>query len=97
MNKYEIKSTNEFTDWLSSRDMQLRTKVLAKINQIQSGNFGDHKSLGDQVSELRLMYGPGYRIYYTIRNRIVVILLCAGDKSSQKRNIKKAKELAKEV
>lgn len=75
----------------------MRTKILRRIDQISDGNFGDHKSVGGGVSELRINYGPGYRVYYTMRERVVVILLCAGDKSSQDKDIKKAKQLAKEV
>jgi len=73
------------------------SKVLARINQIRGGNFGDHKSVSNGVSELRIHYGPGYRIYYTVRGKMIVILLCAGDKSSQSKDIKKAQELNQEV
>ncbi|MDR1826472.1 MAG: type II toxin-antitoxin system RelE/ParE family toxin, partial [Rickettsiales bacterium] len=61
------------------------------------GNFGDAKPVGEGVSEMRIKYGPGYRLYYTVRGREVVILLCGGDKSGQRRDIEKAKKLCKEV
>jgi putative addiction module killer protein len=74
-----------------------KQKIRICLSRVELGNFGDHHSIGDGVSELRLSYGPGYRLYYTIRERVIVILLCGGDKSSQNRDIKKAKELNKEV
>lgn len=98
MNTYNVTDLPEFHDWLwKQRDVILRAKILKRIDQISDGNFGDHKSVGGGVSELRINYGPGYRVYYTMRERVVVILLCAGDKSSQDKDIKKAKQLAKEV
>lgn len=98
MNQYNVIDIPEFHDWLcEQRDMKLRATILRRINQIYDGNFGKHRSVGDGVSELKINYGPGYRIYYTIRDRVVVILLCAGDKSSQTRDIKRAQQLAKEV
>lgn len=62
--------------------------------RLEGGNFGDWKSVGDGVGELRLAFGPGYRIYFTRRGEVVVLLLCGGDKDSQRRDIEKAKELA---
>lgn len=94
----EIKMLDTFREWLhDQKDNRLVAKVVARINQVRGGNFGDHKSVSDGVSELRIHYGPGYRIYYTVRGRIIVILLCAGDKSTQSKDILKAKQLNKEV
>jgi putative addiction module killer protein len=94
----EIKMLDTFQEWMhNQKDNRLVAKVVARINQIRGGNFGDHKSVSDGVSELRIHYGPGYRIYYTVRGRIIVILLCAGDKSTQSKDIQKAKLLNKEV
>lgn len=94
----EIQMLDAFRSWLhEQKDSRLVAKVIARINQIRGGNFGDHKSVSNGVSELRIKYGPGYRIYYTIRGRIIVILLCAGDKSTQSKDIKKAQKLNKEV
>ena len=94
----EVKMLDTFRSWLhNQKDSRLVAKVAARINQIRGGNFGDHKSVSNGVSELRIHYGPGYRIYYTVRGKIIVILLCAGDKSSQSKDIKKAQELNKEV
>lgn len=94
----EVKMLDAFRTWLhNQKDSRLVSKIVARINQIRGGNFGDHKSVSNGVSELRIHYGPGYRIYYTVRGKIIVILLCAGDKSSQSKDIKKAQELNKEV
>ena len=94
----EIKMLDTFREWLhNQKDNRLIAKIVARMNQIRGGNFGDHKSVSGGVSELRIHYGPGYRIYYTVRGRIIVILLCAGDKSTQSKDIQKAKLLNKEV
>lgn len=79
------------------RDATGRARVAVRIDRLVDGNFGDHKSVGDGGSELRITFGPGYRVYYTTRGDVVVILLCGGDKGSQARDIAKAKEMAKEV
>ena len=69
----------------------------ARIRRIEDGNFGDHKSVGGGVSELRIDVGKGYRVYYTIRNNVVVILLCGGDKSSQQKDKQLAQQMASEL
>lgn len=79
------------------RDAKLIAVIVGRLSRIVDGNFGDSKSVGDGVSELRIHYGAGYRIYYTVRNREIVFLLCAGPKSDQKKDIKTAKEMAKGV
>ena len=94
----KIKMLKEFSKWFKEqKDHILKIKILKRLDQLEYGNFGDYKSIGDGVSELRIDYGPGYRIYYTIRSKTIVILLCAGDKSNQKRDIEKARELCKGV
>jgi putative addiction module killer protein len=85
-------------EWFARlRDLRARTKVLARILLVGEGDFGDHKSVGDGVSEMRIHYGPGYRIYCTTRKKQTVILLAAGEKSSQSRDIELAKKLCKEL
>lgn len=87
-----------FEKWLSDlRDRQSRSRILTRLSHVQEGNFGDHKSVGDGVSELRFAFGPGYRVYYTRRGNVVVIMLCGGDKGSQQGDIRKAKALAAEL
>ncbi len=77
--------------------MQARARIAKRIDRLAQGNFGDAKSIGNGVSELRFDFGPGYRVYYMMRGQVVVILLCGGDKSSQQRDIERAVALVKEV
>ncbi len=95
---YQVYKTKIFTDWFNSlKDQTAKNKIRIRIDRIELGNLGDHHSIGDGVSELRITYGPGYRIYYVIRGREIIILLCGGDKSGQNKDIKRAKKLAQEV
>lgn len=95
---YQVYKTKFFTDWFNSlKDQTAKNKIRIRIDRIELGNLGDHHSIGDGVSELRITYGPGYRIYYVIRGREIIILLCGGDKSGQNKDIKRAKKLAQEV
>ncbi|WP_332685537.1 type II toxin-antitoxin system RelE/ParE family toxin [Bosea sp. (in: a-proteobacteria)] len=94
----EIRKTDAFASWLAElRDRQARARIIVRIERMQSGNFGDHKAVGESVSEMRISYGPGYRVYFTVRGATIVILLCGGDKSTQRMDVAKAKQLAKEV
>lgn len=94
----EVRQTSRFTDWLGNlRDLRAIARIDARIGRLRLGNFGDAKSVGGAVSELRIDYGPGYRIYFTRRGEAVVLLLCGGDKDSQAKDIMLAKTLAKEV
>lgn len=93
---FEVRRTAEFIDWLVAlRDVPARTRIAKRIDRIAQGNFGDAKSLGDGLSELRFAFGPGYRVYYTRRGDVVVILLCGGDKGSQDRDIERAKAMVR--
>ena len=95
---YEIHTTEVFDKWTAKlKDRQAAMAIALRLARVASGNFGNTKIIGDGVSELRIFVGPGYRIYYTIRNNEIVILLCGGDKSSQQNDIKQAKELAKNL
>lgn len=81
-----------FTEWFESiKDRTILNRIERRIDRLRDGNFGDCKSVGGGVFELRLHFGPGYRIYYGEVSNSVLILLCAGDKSSQQRNIEQAK------
>jgi len=94
----EVRRTAEFIDWITDlRDVSARARIAKRIDRIAQGNFGDVKSVGDGVSELRFTFGPGYRVYFTRKGDVVVILLCGGDKDSQARDIERAKALALEV
>ncbi|WP_349362679.1 MAG: type II toxin-antitoxin system RelE/ParE family toxin [Roseitalea porphyridii] len=94
----EVRKTAVFERWYAGlRDVQARVRIDARIDRISLGNFGDAKSVGSGVMELRLTYGPGYRLYFTRRQGEVVVLLCGGDKGSQRRDIEMARRLAKEL
>ncbi len=81
-----------FTEWLKSlRDQRTRKRIQTQIHRIESGNLGDHKPVGDGVFELRLHFGAGYRIYFREVDNTIILLLCGGDKSSQDRDIVRAK------
>lgn len=95
---YEIKSTKIFSQWiLKLKDMKGRIAVARRIERIEHGNFGDVKPVGTSISELRIQTGPGYRIYFTKREEQIIILLVGGDKSTQQKDIEKAKKLLKEI
>jgi putative addiction module killer protein len=81
-----------FTEWLSHlRDRNAHARISARLNRVKLGNFGDVKALGEGVNELRIDYGPGYRLYYAMNGKTVVLLLIGGDKSTQTNDIKVAK------
>jgi putative addiction module killer protein len=94
----EIRKTQAFAQWLDSlRDLQARARVQARIERLAAGNPGDVKAVGEGVSELRIDYGPGYRVYFKKRGRELIILLAGGDKSTQASDIKKAQQLARNL
>ncbi|MCO4092970.1 MAG: type II toxin-antitoxin system RelE/ParE family toxin [Sphingorhabdus sp.] len=94
----DVRQTKIFMEWRAGlRDAVARKRIGARIDRLSFGNFGDAKSVGEGVSELRLDFGPGYRIYFVQRGDVLVILLCGGDKSTQARDIAKAKRLAQEL
>ena len=95
---YQIIRSDTFINWLKGlRDRNAQARIAVRIDRIEEGNFGDHRSVGGGVSELRVNVGRGYRIYYTIRDRTVVVLLCGGDKSGQRRDIRRAQRMAAEL
>lgn len=95
---YLIKETNIFSKWLTKlKDTKGKVSILRRIDRMKLGNFGDHKSVGNNISELRITTGPGYRVYYTQQEGEIIILLVDGDKSSQTEDIKKSNEILKEL
>lgn len=93
----EVSTIEDFDHWLRRlKDRQGRLRILDRLERLAHGNPGDAKALGKRVVELRLTYGPGYRVYYTQRGHRVLLLLCGGDKSSQQNDIAKAQRLAGE-
>lgn len=90
----EVRETDEFSDWLGAlRDARGKAKILVRIERLAKGNPGDVEPVGEGVSELRINYGPGYRVYYARRGQRFILLLAGGDKSSQDRDIAQAKRL----
>ncbi|MCV6607521.1 MAG: type II toxin-antitoxin system RelE/ParE family toxin [Campylobacterales bacterium] len=95
---YLIKQTDIFSKWLSKlKDPKGKVSIIRRINRMKDGNFGDYKVFGDNLSELRITTGPAYRVYYTVKDDEIVILLVGGDKSTQSKDIEKAKEILKEL
>ena len=94
----EIRQTAKYSHWFAElRDRQARARIDIRIRRLSLGNAGDIKPVGEGVSELRIDYGPGYRIYLSRQGNEVVILLAGGDKSTQERDIREAKELARKL
>jgi putative addiction module killer protein len=94
----EIVYTLIFEEWLKGlHDQRAKASIASRIERIEDGNFGDNRSVGGGISELPIDVGQGYRVYYTIRNNTLVILLCGGGKSSQRRDIRRARQVASEI
>lgn len=94
----EVRKTDAFAEWLDGlRDIQARARVQARIERLAAGNPGDVEPVGEAVSELRINYGPGYRVYFKQRGRQIIILLAGGDKSTQAKDIKAALLLARHL
>jgi putative addiction module killer protein len=95
---FRVEQTAEFSEWLDGlRDERAQLKIAQRIMRMQGGNPGDWKSLGGGLSEMRIDYGPGYRCYYTIRERVICLLICGSDKKDQDRAIRQARELLKNI
>ena len=93
-----IRKTADFAKWERQlRDKKAQAIIEARIERVAFGLLGDVRSVGEGVSEIRIHYGPGYRVYFTRRGEELIILLCGGDKSSQQRDLRKAVQLAKEL
>ena len=94
---FELRQTREFSEWLEAlRDRKGQERIAQRLVRLQAGLFGDAKFF-DGIGELRIDYGPGYRVYFAQRGRVLVVLLCGGDKSSQPRDIRQARAMAKEL
>ncbi|WP_457575163.1 type II toxin-antitoxin system RelE/ParE family toxin [Desulfomarina sp.] len=95
---YEIEKTEYFDRWLKKlKDRRAVLAIVSRLDRAIAGNLGDTRSVGEGLYEMRIFTGPGYRLYYTIRKHTVIILLCGGDKSTQNKDIKKAKQLLKDM
>lgn len=92
---FEVRTTDEFDQWLSDlTDERARTKITSRVARLRFGNAGDAKPVGEGVSEMRVHHGPGYRVYYKQAGQTIIVILCGGDKSSQSKDIKRAKGMA---
>ena len=95
---YQLQQTEVFGKWLAGlRDAKGKARILARLESVRLGNLGDCRGLGGGLHELRVFAGPGYRVYFAPRGKIVIVLLCGGDKSSQQRDITRARRLLAEL
>ncbi len=94
----EIRKTEIFVDWFDNlKDSRAKARIIARLDRMEMGNFGDVRRVGGGVNELRIHHGTGYRVYFVRRGPVVVILLCGGDKKTQHADIAKAKMLARKL
>lgn len=94
----EVRQTRRFASWLPGlRDERARARILKRLDRARAGNLGDVAPVGEGVSEMRIFYGPGYRLYFVRRGSELIVLLCGGDKSTQDADIAEAKAMAKEI
>jgi putative addiction module killer protein len=95
---YLIKRTKQFDQWLKKlKDIKGKAKILTRLKKIENGELGDHKQITPNLWELRFKFSPGYRIYYHLDNSIIVIIINAGNKDTQSRDIEKAKKILKSL
>ncbi|TNM59515.1 type II toxin-antitoxin system RelE/ParE family toxin [Aliirhizobium smilacinae] len=95
---FTIRRTRDYADWIKTlKDFRAQARIADRIDRLASGNPGDVKPVGEGVSELRINYGPGYRVYFVRDGSIVYVLLCGGDKSTQDKDIRLAKKLAQQL
>lgn len=95
---YTVRLTEEFVAWLDElKDKRAQLRIAARLRQAEAGSLGDWQPIEGDVSEMRVHYGPGYRLYFVRRGRVIVVMLNAGDKSSQRRDIRRALQLASEL
>lgn len=98
MGMNSIQTTEVFDNWFAGlKDAQAARRIQVRIDRAEDGNFGDCEPVGEGVSEMRIHYGPGYRVYFVKRGKEIVILLAGGDKSTQKNDIKTALEIARNI
>ena len=95
---FTIRQTEAFVAWLDQlADKRAQIRIAARLRQAEAGSLGDWQPIEGEISEMRVHYGPGYRLYFVRRGRVIVIMLNAGDKSSQKKDIRRARNLAAEI
>ncbi|MBL0730738.1 type II toxin-antitoxin system RelE/ParE family toxin [Piscinibacter sp. HJYY11] len=95
---FTVRQTQEFQDWLDGlKDIKAQLRIVARLRLAEAGNLGDWKSVGGEVSEMRVAFGPGYRLYFTKRQNILIVMLAGGDKSTQARDIKRAQKILQQL
>ena len=95
---FTVRQTQEFQDWLDAlKDLRAQVRIAARLRLAEAGSLGDWKTVGGEVSEMRVDVGPGYRLYFTRRGSILIVMLAGGDKSTQARDIKRAQRILKEL
>ena len=95
---FTVRLTEEFQRWLDGlADKRAQVRIVARLRMAETGNLGDWASVGAGVSEMRVHFGPGYRLYFTRRDRVLIIMLAGGDKSTQARDVKRAHRIASEL
>ena len=95
---YQLQQTDTFASWLVGlRDVRAQARILARLESARLGNLGDCKVIGSGIREMRIHTGPGYRVYFMQKKQMILILLCGGSKSSQTRDITRAKKMAQEL
>ena len=95
---FTVRQTQEFRYWLDGlKDVKAQLRIAARLRLAEAGNLGDWKSVGEEVSEMRVAFGPGYRLYFTRRHSVLIVMLAGGDKSAQARDIKRAQRLLRQL
>jgi putative addiction module killer protein len=95
---FTVRLTEEFQDWLDGlKDKRAQVRIVARLRRAEAGNLGDWASVGNEVSEMRVHFGPGYRLYFTRRESVLIIVLAGGDKSTQSSDIRRALRIASEI
>lgn len=95
---FTVLQTEEFVAWLDAlKDKRAQVRIAARLRQVEAGSLGDWQPIESEVSEMRVLFGPGYRLYFVRRGRVIVLVLNAGDKSTQRRDIRRALKLAAEL
>ena len=95
---FAVRLTPEFQDWLDGfKDVRAQVRIAARLRLAEAGNLGDWKPVGNEVSEMRVAFGPGYRLHFTRRESILIVMLAGGDKSTQARDIKRAQRILKKL
>ena len=95
---FTVRQTQGFQDWLDSlKDIKAQVRIVARLRQAEAGNLGDWKPVGNEISEMRIAFGPGYRLYFTRCQNIVIVMLAGGDKSTRTRDIKRAQKILQQL